>query len=88
MQEELALAEKSVLFLGKEHEISDQLTIFVPILQKFNGYMDALIEKLVAQMRDSDYSGGDKESFAYWSQPIDEIAKDIIRLQLKWAFMI
>ena len=79
MQEELALAEKSVLFLGKEYEISDQLTIFVPILQKFNGYMDALIEKLVAQMRDSDYSGGDKESFAYWSQPIDEIAKDIIR---------
>lgn len=79
MQEELALAEKSVLFLGKEYEISDQLTIFVPILQKFNEYMDALIEKLVAQMRDSDYSGGDKESFAYWSQPIDEIAKDIIR---------
>lgn len=67
------------VFLGKEYNISDQLPILVPILQKFDEYKETLVQKLVFQMKKNTYVDGSNEKFAYWSQPIGTIAKDIIK---------
>ena len=73
------MANKKVIFLGKEYYISDQLPILVPILQCFDGYKEVLMNRLIDEMNRNTYTDGSDEKFVYWSQPISEIAMDIIK---------
>ena len=72
------MAYKEVIFLNKKYEISDQLPIFVQILNDFSGYSDTLMDLLVRQMNRRGYNSGSQEDFGYWRIPIDQIAKEII----------
>lgn len=73
------MAEKKVMFLGKDYFISDQLPILVPILRCFDGYKGTLMSKLIAQMNSNTYSDASDGEFVYWSNPISTIAKDLIK---------
>ena len=65
-------------FLRKEYSISDQIPILVPVLHKFETYKEELFDRLYAQIKSNEYSGGTDGDFAYWNIPISNIARDII----------
>lgn len=69
----------AVYFLGKEYLLSDQLPKYVSILERFEDYTNQLLQKVVDQAKKGDYSGGGDKDFAFWSVPVEDIAKDIIK---------
>lgn len=69
----------SVCFLGKDYLLPDQLPKYVSILERFEDYTNQLLQKVVDQAKKGDYSGGGDKDFAFWSVPVEDIAKDIIK---------
>lgn len=67
-----------VKFLGKEYNLSEQLPVFIPLIKKFDVYKEFLVKKLIKQIEKNEFSGGG-DDFVYWSQPISDIAKKVIR---------
>lgn len=73
------LYEKRVCFLEREYLISKQLPKFISILEEFEGYTNLLLGKVVNQVQNGDWSGGADEDFIFWKEPIENIAKKIIK---------
>ena len=70
--------DKMVLFAGEKFSISDQLPLYVSILDEFEEYKGNLLKILANQINNNTFVGCNKDDWKVWEKPINDIASSII----------
>ena len=73
------MGKTTVKLLSREFHISDQLPIFIPIMQKFEQYENQLKLMVIYQAKTGTYTGVSEGDFDFWEKKIRSIAKQVIQ---------